>query len=78
MYGDSLQNFVVAIAVVEPATVKKWASDNQLDSENISIHLKDEKLEKAIIADMNKLAAENKLNSLEKIKHVHLTEELFT
>ena len=40
--------------------------------------MKDEKLEKAIIADMNKLAAENKLNSLEKIKHVHLTEELFT
>lgn len=40
--------------------------------------LKSEALEKAVIADFNKLAAENKFNSLEKIKHIYLTQELFS
>lgn len=78
VYGDSLQNYLVSIVVVEPATVKKWAADNNLDTENLHLHLKDDKLEKAIVADMNKLAAENKLNSLEKIKQLHLTLDVFT
>lgn len=40
--------------------------------------LKSEALEKAVIADFNKLATENKFNSLEKIKHIYLTQELFS
>lgn len=37
-----------------------------------------EKLEKAVIEDFNRLAAENRFNSLEKIKFVHLTLEPFS
>ena len=40
--------------------------------------MKTDLLEKAVLADMNRLAAENKFNSLEKIKHVLLTLDLFT
>jgi long-chain acyl-CoA synthetase len=40
--------------------------------------MNDERLEKAVIADMNRLATENKFNSLEKIKQIHLTLDVFT
>jgi long-chain acyl-CoA synthetase len=49
-----------------------------LDDSDVKVHLKTEKLEKAIIADMNRLAVENKFNSLEKIKQVHLVADPFT
>ena len=73
MYGDSLQYYLVSIIVIEPSTVKSWAIENGLDDSNIAALLKDERLEKAVLADMNKLAVANKFNSLEKIKQIHLT-----
>ena len=30
VYGDSLQSHLIAIAVAEPATIKKWAADNNI------------------------------------------------
>ena len=73
VYGDSLQYYLVSIIVIEPSTVKSWAAENGLDDSNIAALLKDERLEKAVLADMNKLAVANKFNSLEKIKQIHLT-----
>ncbi|CDW76486.1 long-chain-fatty-acid--ligase 5 [Stylonychia lemnae] len=78
VYGDSLQAYLVAIIVVEPSTLKKWAAENSLDTENLKQHLTNDALTKAILADMNKLAVENKFNSLEKIKFIHLTLEQMT
>jgi hypothetical protein len=28
VYGDSLQNYLVAIAVIDPPIVEKWAKEN--------------------------------------------------
>lgn len=30
VYGDSLQSHLIAIAVAEPATIKKWAAENNI------------------------------------------------
>jgi hypothetical protein len=64
--------------VIEPSTVKKWAREVGLDENNIDGLLNEFKLKKAIIDDMNRLATENKFNSLEKIKIVHLINDPFT
>jgi long-chain acyl-CoA synthetase len=37
-----------------------------------------EKLNKEILADLNRLAVENKFSGLEKIKQIHLTLDPFT
>lgn len=49
-----------------------------LSTDDLQQYMNNEKLEKAILADLNKLALDNKFNSLEKIKQVHLTLDLFT
>lgn len=69
---------MVAIGVVEPSAITKWAEENKVEFTDMNEVLKNEKLEKAVIADFNRLAAENKFNSLEKIKHIYLTKELFS
>lgn len=40
--------------------------------------LNNEDIKKAVIADLNRLVAENKLSSLEKVKQVHMIEDPFT
>jgi long-chain acyl-CoA synthetase len=44
----------------------------------LSQHLSSDDLKKTIVQDLNKLAGENKFNSLEKIKQLHLVIDPFT
>jgi long-chain acyl-CoA synthetase len=44
----------------------------------LNAHLTNEKLIKAILADLNRLAAENKFSGLEKIKQILLLIDPFT
>lgn len=49
-----------------------------LDDKNVGDILKNENFTKAVIADLNALAAKNKFSGLEKIKQIHIIEDPFT
>lgn len=74
MYGDSLQAYVLAIVVPDPEFTKKWFLEKGLERPD----LENEDFKKEIIAQMDAKAKENKLNSLEKIKKIHLHGHAFT
>ena len=79
VYGDSLQNYLVAVVVCEEPTVQKWAKDHgEEDADNAAAHINKDEFKKAIINDFERLAAEFKLTGLEKIKKIHVTLEPFS
>lgn len=49
-----------------------------MDENDLPAACKSEALQKAILADFNKLATENKFSGLERIKQVHVCSEAFT
>lgn len=57
--------------------VKNWASENNLEGDFASL-CKSAELKELIVADMQRLATEKMLSSLEKPKEVHLSSELFS
>ena len=73
VYGDSLRSCAVAIVVVEPDKLKKWAEDNGKSNESQEKLLTDAGFKKLVFDDMSRLAVENKLSGLEKPKEIALT-----
>lgn len=69
---------MIAIAVAEPGTIKRWATEKGLATDDLHPYLSNDDLLKTIVGDFNRLAVENKFNSLEKIKQLYLTLEPFT
>ena len=71
----------MAVVVVEKPEIKKlalaqgWMTEGQ---ENMGEMLMKPELHKAILENFNELAKLNKLSGLEKIKKMHLTDELFS
>ena len=51
---------------------------HKYDDSDIKKYLESDELKKDIIDDLDRLAKENKFNSLEKVKKIHLTTEMFT
>ena len=78
MHGDSLQAFIIAVVVVDPDVLKKWATEKGLNTDNMEGLMFNQDLKKEIIDHMDAKAKENSLSSLEKIKKVHLTLNPFT
>ena len=68
---------MVGVAVVDVAHIKVWAKENAIEFGD-NVDLKEfclrEDLNKAILTDLLRLATENKFNSLEKVKQIHLVE----
>ena len=69
---------MIAIIVVDPEKVKMWAKATGLKEEDAVLYLRNADLKKTILNDLNRLATENKLSGLEKIKKVHLIADPFT
>ena len=69
IHGEALNDFIVMIAVINMPALEKWKEENNLeeDAALASVDLKNK-----INADLLKLAAENKLNGLEKPKNMLL------
>jgi long-chain acyl-CoA synthetase len=61
---------------IEQEAVKKWAKQNDVDF--VPAICNNLALKKIIMADILKIAKENKFNSLEKPKQMHLIFELWT
>lgn len=70
----------MAVVVVEKPEIKKLALSKEwiTEGQDISEILSKPELHKAILENFNELAKLNKLSGLEKIKKMHLTDELFS
>ena len=78
IYGDSWQSFIVAVVVVDPEVLKKWAVNKGHDTEHLEKWMHSNELKKDIILQMDQKAKECSLTGLEKVKKVHLTLSPFT
>jgi long-chain acyl-CoA synthetase len=77
VYGDSFKNFLVAIVVPEPDTLLPWAK-KQGYPENMVELCKDERVKKAVMSSLVKVAADSNLKGFERIKNLHLEPNLWT
>jgi len=69
-----LQSYLVAIIVIEPNEVKKWARSNNQDENDLAGIMKSEVFHKVVLDDLNRLATENKFSGLEKLKQLYFTD----
>jgi len=74
VHGDSLHDFCMLFAVIDPEKVKVWANGKEVNE----ALMKDQTLIDEVIADVYRLASENKFNSLEKPKQFRLFLDPFT
>ncbi len=77
VYGDSLKSFLVAVVNIEPNGVIKLAGEFGLKTENASAIAKSQEFKAKLMNLFNSLCQPHKLNSLEKIRDVHVETELF-
>ncbi|KAH7285771.1 hypothetical protein KP509_33G045300 [Ceratopteris richardii] len=79
VYGDSFNSSLVAIAVVEPEEVSKWAkSRGSKYSNDLEQLCKDAEMRAVVLADMDSLGHEAKLRGFEFAKAVTLVPEPLT
>ncbi|KAG9240450.1 hypothetical protein BJ878DRAFT_526086 [Calycina marina] len=84
VHGDSTQAFLVSIFGVDPVTFAPFASHvlkRKIDSTDfaaIKVAALDDRVRKALVKELNHIAAKNKFNSYEKVRAVHLELEPFT
>ncbi|CAB9515144.1 chain acyl-CoA synthetase 7, peroxisomal [Seminavis robusta] len=82
VYGDSLQNSLVAIVVPDEEPVRTWANNQQNDNRLAQLPFeelcKSETLKAAMVAEIKSLSKKGNLNSLEVVKAIHLEAELFS
>jgi len=71
VYGDSMQDCLVAICVLDPDYIERWSKENKV-SGSIEELAKSAKLNDAVMADIKRLHIANKLNGFELVKAVHL------
>ncbi|KAH9851564.1 acetyl-CoA synthetase-like protein [Lenzites betulinus] len=82
VYGDSLQSFLVAVVVPDPAQaaalVARVTGEQPADSETLQRHLQDKRVVDAALAELNKEVNVQRLKGFEKIRRIHLTLDAFT
>ena len=80
VYGDSLQNSLVAIVVPDEAPALAWAkdqNDSRLAQASFAEVCKSEQLKSAILSDIRSQSKAGNLNSLETVKAIHVDSEQF-
>ena len=84
IHGDSLQTYLVAIFGVQPDTFAPFASKvlgrsiDPTDIEAIKSVVNDDKLRKAVLRDLERVAKKHKLAGYERIKNCSLMVDPFT
>jgi len=78
VYGDSLQDFIVAVVVPEKEEVEKWAAREEIEYEDYDQFIQTETVKKYILELLNDFKASSSLNSLEIPKKVHIHSEEFS
>ncbi|GBE82345.1 acetyl-CoA synthetase-like protein [Sparassis latifolia] len=84
VHGDSLQSYLVAVVVPDPAQLSFLVSrllGRRIDPEDISAlatAVDDPRVQSAILSEMTEEARTNKLKGFEMIKRIHATLDAFT
>lgn len=78
IYGDSLQDFIVAIVVLEKTEMEKWAREEEIDYENYEEFIQTNQVKKHVLKKFIDFKASANLNSLEIPKRVTIHNEEFT
>ncbi|CAF3806836.1 unnamed protein product [Rotaria sordida] len=78
VYGDSFQNFPVAIVVLDDGFVKKWAAENSIDATLLATPEINDRLRQAVLKDMIENGEKRDLMSFEQVKGIELITEPFT
>lgn len=84
VHGDSTQAFLVSVFGVDPVTFAPFASGilkktiEPTDIEAVKAAAKDDRVRKAIIKELDKIAKKNKFNSYERVRNCHLEVDPFT
>lgn len=80
MYGESTESWLLAIVVPELEQLKKGCSQREITIEGLGDDelVAQEDVHKMVIENFNELAKSNKLNGIEKIKKIFMTNEAFS
>ncbi|CAF1317846.1 unnamed protein product [Adineta steineri] len=78
VYGDSFENFLVAIIMLDDDYVKQWAIDQGYDIQTIRSLKLNEKLKQVVLDDMLHEGKRHGLMSFEQVKAIEFIEEPFT
>jgi long-chain acyl-CoA synthetase len=77
IFGDSLQNYLVAIAVPDPDSLIPAAAQQGI-KEDIKELCRNPQIKKFVYTSLIKVAEKAKLKGFEKIKNIHLEPEQWT
>jgi len=78
IYGDGLKTFIVAVIVMEPANITKFALENNIAGAEDPQTVKGKpEFVKAVLKAFSDCAKKNKFNSLENIKDVYVETKPF-
>lgn len=78
IYGDSFKNHIVAIVVPEPSTLEPFCVDHNIDGSSMTAIANHNQVFKLIQEDLQRLATENRLNSLEQVRdHFRIVDKIF-
>ncbi|KRX04925.1 hypothetical protein PPERSA_06559 [Pseudocohnilembus persalinus] len=78
VHGDSLENFCVAIAVVDPEGIKQIAKELKIESDDLNQLCKNEEIKKIVLQEMTALGKKEGLKGFEQAKKIRLDTESFT
>jgi len=77
VYGDSLKSFLIGVVNIEKPSLLRMAKEFGLPEESAETLAKSPAFKKKLIELFNHMAAQQKLNPLEKLKDLHIETELF-
>ncbi|CAF4379284.1 unnamed protein product, partial [Adineta steineri] len=78
VYGDSFENFLVAIIMLDDDYVKQWTIDQGYDIQTIRSLKLNEKLKQVVLDDMLHEGKRRGLMSFEQVKAIEFINEPFT
>ncbi|KFY65883.1 hypothetical protein V497_01247 [Pseudogymnoascus sp. VKM F-4516 (FW-969)] len=84
VHGDSTQAFLVSVFSVDPVAFAPFASAilkknvDPLDAEAVRAACADQRVNKAFLAELEKIGRKNKFNNWERVRKVHLALEPFS
>ncbi|CAB3401784.1 unnamed protein product [Caenorhabditis bovis] len=76
--GDSLERWLIAVVVPQPSALKSWNERNGHDGRDLDETIRDPKVHDYVLGELVAIGKANKLNSIEQVKRVILTNEVFT
>jgi len=78
VYGNSYKRWLVGVVVPDPEYLAMWAKQNGMEGQDYKTLVLSERVNQAIVKDLERVGKEAKLNGIEFVKAIHLTSDAFT